>query len=168
VRNVLSGTKLFETNPLFEQAAKKHGLYNKEILAKIAGQGSVQNIKAIPANIKKIFVTAFDVKPSQHLQIQAAFQRHTDNAVSKTINLPADSTVEDVRQIYFEAHKLKCKGITIYRYGSKKEQVLSFEPSSVALRGTEHSGKPQPQLRTTPIYADAEYSGGCATGICSF
>jgi len=195
VRNVLSGTKLFEINPLFEATAKKRQIYNREILAEIARRGSLQNIKDVPEDIKKVFVTAFDVKPQEHIQIQAAFQKYTDNAVSKTINLPNDATVEDVRNIYLMAHKLKCKGITIYRYGSKAEQVLSF-PESLhvgvpASRGPERGAKPisagrrpaenQAERYFTPpsrrgsgsiesslVTAGPEYSGGCATGTCVF
>jgi len=154
VRNVLAGIKLFEINPSFDATARKRNIYNREILAEIARRGSLQNIRQIPADIKRVFVTAFDVEPREHLQIQAAFQKYTDNAVSKTINLPNDATVEDVRNIYLMAHKLKCKGITIYRYGSKAEQVLSFG----------HSANISGELVTV----SAEYSGGCATGTCVF
>lgn len=148
VRNVLSGTRLFEINPLFEEISKKRGFYSKDILAEIAFRGSLQKIKGIPEDVKRIFVTAFDVEPRQHLLVQAAFQRYCDNSVSKTINLPENATVNDVRQIYLLAHKLKCKGITIYRYGSKENQVLSFD--------------------TDLITADSEYSGGCISGACPF
>lgn len=158
VRNVLSGTKLFEVNPLFEEAAKNKGIYKQDILGEIARKGSVQAVKGIPAELKRIFVTAFDVQPVQHLKVQAAFQKYTDNAVSKTINLPESSSVDDVREIYLKAHELKCKGITIYRYGSKEQQVLSF--------GTEKEGATQPHREA--IVADPEYSGGCATGSCVF
>jgi ribonucleoside-diphosphate reductase alpha chain len=103
-------------------------------------------------------VTAFDVTPKEHVQIQAAFQKYTDNSVSKTINLPVDATVDDVRKIYLLAYKLKCKGITIYRYGSKKDQVLSFGYRKIE----EH-----PEV-SGPVSVDSEYSGGCATGICPF
>ncbi len=154
VRNVLAGTKLFEINPLFEDAARKRGIDNRELLAEIARRGSLRDIKQIPKDIKRIFVTAFDVKPREHLLIQAAFQKYTDNAVSKTINLPAEATVEDVKSIYLTAHKLKCKGITIYRYGCKAEQVLSFG----------HCADTSGELVT----ASAEYSGGCAIGTCIF
>lgn len=126
VRNVLSGTKLFEINPFFEEVAKKRGFYNKNILAQISRGGSLRQIKGIPQDVKKVFVTAFDVTPLEHLRIQAAFQKYTDNSVSKTINLPASATAPDIKRIYFSAYKLKCKGITVYRYGSKEEQVLSF------------------------------------------
>jgi ribonucleoside-diphosphate reductase alpha chain len=154
MRNVLSGTKLFEVHPAFEEEARKRGIYTREILSHIAQQGSVQKIKGIPRDMKRIFTTAFDLTPRQHLLIQAAFQNHTDNSVSKTINLPRDATVEDVRRIYLAAHQLRCKGITIYRYGSKEEQVLSFD--------YREQGKPE----TTGefIMADSDYSGGCATG----
>jgi ribonucleoside-diphosphate reductase alpha chain len=158
VRNVLSGAKLFEVNPLFEEAANKRKIYRKEILAEISRCGSLQNIKGIPQDLKKVFVTAFDVKPAEHLQIQAAFQKYTDNAVSKTINLPIDSTVDDVRGIYLEAHRLKCKGITVYRYGSKPEQVLSFS----------YNDKTEPRIADELVTAGPEYSGGCVAGTCVF
>jgi ribonucleoside-diphosphate reductase alpha chain len=157
-RDVLSGTQLFEIHPVFEKIAKEKGFYSQEVLAKIARSGSLQKIKKIPGEIKRIFVTAFDVNPAQHLKIQAAFQEYTDNSVSKTINLPHDATVDDVRKIYSMAYRLKCKGITVYRYGSKKKQVLSFD------WGTK--GK---NLRSrNAITADSEYSGGCISGECPF
>jgi len=158
MRNVLSGTKLFEVHHRFEELARERGIYTREILSHIAQQGSVQKIKGIPRDMKKIFITAFDLTPKQHLEIQAAFQNHTDNSVSKTINLPKDATVEDVRKIYLTAHRLRCKGITIYRYGSKEEQVLSFDASD---RST-------PETTGEFIMADSDYSGGCATGACPF
>lgn len=158
VRNVLSGTKLFEVNPIFEEMARKKGIYNKQILAEIAQSGTLQNIKAIPKDIKRLFVTAFDTKPQQHIRIQAAFQEYTDNSVSKTINLPSDSTVEDVRKIYMLAHKLRCKGITVYRYGSKEDQVLSFD----------YKERGQPIGLSDFVTVGSEYSGGCAIGSCPF
>jgi ribonucleoside-diphosphate reductase alpha chain len=158
VRNVLSGTKLFEVNPLFEEAAKKAGLHLHDILGEIARKGSLQSVKGIPSELKRIFVTAFDVSPLQHLQVQAAFQKYTDNAVSKTINLPENASVDVVRDIYLKAHELKCKGITIYRYGSKDQQVLSFGVKE----------KNVPKSHREVVVADAEYSGGCAVGECVF
>ena len=158
VRNVLSGTKLFEVNPYFEEVAKARGFYSKELIAEIAQSGSLQKIKGIPGDIKRAFVTAFDVTPRQHVQIQAAFQKYTDNSVSKTINLPASATVDDVRKIYLLAYTLKCKGITIYRYGSKQDQVLSFGYK-----------KNEEQAEVSGLVSvDSEYSGGCATGVCPF
>jgi ribonucleoside-diphosphate reductase alpha chain len=162
VRNVLSGTKLFEIHQLFEEAINKRGIYNREVLAEIARRGTLADIKQIPKDIKRIFVTAFDVKPRQHVLIQAAFQKYTDNAVSKTINLPSDATIEDVKNIYLMAHELKCKGITIYRYGTKAEQVLSF--GYTCLERSRDSGDITGELVT----ASAEYSGGCVSGTCVF
>jgi ribonucleoside-diphosphate reductase alpha chain len=158
IRNVLSGAKLFEINPLFEAAAEKRGFINKDTLTAIAETGSLQNINQIPDDIKRVFVTAFDIKPLEHLRIQAAFQKHTDNAVSKTINLPADSTTQDVRDIYLMAHKLKCEGITVYRYGCREEQVLVFGGKK-----TDASG-----FTDELLTAGAEYSGGCLSGTCAF
>jgi ribonucleoside-diphosphate reductase alpha chain len=154
VRNILSGARLFEVNPMFEKAIEKEGLNKNDVLSLIAQKGSIQSITHIPAALKKLFVTAFDIKPLQHLQVQAAFQKYTDNAVSKTINLPEQATVDDVREIYLMAHKFKCKGITIYRYGCKEQQVLSF---GVHAKDISFS-------RREVVVADSEYSGGCATG----
>jgi ribonucleoside-diphosphate reductase alpha chain len=158
VRNVLSGTRLFEVNSYFEETARARGFYSQELIAEIARSGSLRKIKGAPGDVKRTFVTAFDVTPQEHVQIQAAFQRSTDNSVSKTINLPADATVDDVRKIFLLAYQLKCKGITIYRYGSKKDQVLSFGYKKTEAQ-TAVSG---------PVSVDSEYSGGCATGACPF
>jgi len=157
VRNVLSGTKLFEVNSLFEEMARKRGIYSQELLVRIAQQGSLQHIKEIPRDIRTLFVTAFDVSPKQHLLHQAAFQRCTDNSVSKTVNLPSDASVDDVRRTYVMAHQLKCKGITIYRYGSKEEQVLSFDYRR-------EGGREEGDM----LAAESEYSGGCVSGTCLF
>jgi ribonucleoside-diphosphate reductase alpha chain len=158
IRNVLSGTHLFEVNPIFEEMAKARGLYTKELIAQIAQSGSLLKIRSIPADMKRVFVTAFDVTPQQHLETQAAFQKNTDNSVSKTINLPREATVEDVRKIYLSAYKLKCKGITIYRYASKGEQVLSFGYG-------EHE---RPAAQSDLMTVEAEYAGGCSSGACPF
>ncbi|MCU0914623.1 MAG: adenosylcobalamin-dependent ribonucleoside-diphosphate reductase [Planctomycetes bacterium] len=158
VRNVLSGTRLFETNPLFEEIAKERGFHRRELLAEVARRSSLAEIQAVPRDVKRLFVTAFDIRGPQHLAIQAAFQRHTDNAVSKTINLPADATVEDVRAIYLEAHRLKCKGITIYRYGSKPDQVLSVSEKE----------EPRPDESSDFVAVGADYAGGCISGVCDF
>jgi len=158
VRNVLGGTRFFEVNPFFEEIARKKGFYSKELMAQIAHFGSLKNIPGIPAGIKKIFLTAFDVNPWQHLKIQAAFQKHSDNSVSKTINLPNEATVEDVRKIYLSAYRLKLKGITIYRYGSKEDQVLSI--------GSEEKGNPTPSGDWIAVNSD--FAGGCISGLCPF
>ena len=154
IRNVLGGTRLFETNPLFEMAAKERGFYSARLLEEIAKTGSVQGIEEIPEDIRKLFVTALDIRPEWHVKMQAVFQKHTDNAVSKTVNLPTDSTVEDVRKVYDLAWKLKCKGITVFRYGSKPEQVLYVGE----IRAKEGRF----------LSVQSEYSGGCPTQTCPF
>ncbi|CAH2031135.1 vitamin B12-dependent ribonucleotide reductase [Trichlorobacter ammonificans] len=125
VKNVLDGTKLVEVNPIFERIAKERGFYSPELMEKIAEHGTVHEIDEVPADIRRIFVTAHDITPEDHIQMQAAFQSHTDNAVSKTVNFPNSATVEDVEKVYLLAYKTGCKGVTIYRDGSRDEQVLS-------------------------------------------
>jgi ribonucleoside-diphosphate reductase alpha chain len=154
IRTVMGGTKLIEIHPLFEQELEQRGLYSKGIMTRIRKGDSIQKAGNIPAELKSLFVTSFDVSSLEHLKIQAAFQKHTDNSVSKTINLPHDATVDDVRNIYLFAHKMKCKGITVYRYGSKPDQVLSFDPESEE----ENAG---------PLTA-ASPGGDCLTGQCNF
>ncbi len=126
VRNVLDNDKLLEVNPHFEKTARESGFYSNELMDRIAKEGSLAHIETIPENVKKVFVTAHDISPEWHIRMQAAFQKYTDNAVSKTVNLPREATVEDVRKIYDLAYELDCKGVTIYRDGSKEKQVLSF------------------------------------------
>jgi ribonucleoside-diphosphate reductase alpha chain len=124
IRKVMEGNELIEFNPLFEEMTQK--ILTKELRDEIIGRGSIQKIRAIPKATRELFKTAMDLSPETHLKVQAAFQKHTDNAVSKTVNLPAKTTAEDVKKIYLMAHSLKCKGVTIYRYGSKGTQVLNF------------------------------------------
>jgi ribonucleoside-diphosphate reductase alpha chain len=130
IRNVMDNDKLTEVNPIFEEVAAQRGFYTPELMKTIAETGSIANIEGIPDDVKKVFVTAHDVSPQWHIRMQAAFQKYTDNAVSKTVNLPHDATVADVRKIYDLAHELDCKGVTIYRDGSKDNQVLSTNAGS--------------------------------------
>lgn len=143
-RNVLEHTKLLEVNKFFEHYAREKGFYSKQLMFKIAKKGSVQGLKEVPKNIQKLFVTALDITPEWHVKMQAAFQKHVENAVSKTINLPEKAKPKDVEKAYKLAHKLKCKGITIYRYGSKKEQVLYIgkEPKELVTVSEEYAGGP--------------------------
>jgi ribonucleoside-diphosphate reductase alpha chain len=146
IRNVM-GTQLLETIPVFEEIAKERGFYSTDLMIEISKKGSIQNIKGIPGDVKRIFVTSFDIEPDWHVKMQAAFQKYVDNAVAKTVNLPSDATLEDVRRIFLLAHTLKCKGITVYRYGSKPKQVLTIGQSNIVIAGS-------------------EYSGGCPSGVC--
>lgn len=119
-------TIMYETNALFEKIAKERGFWSEEILRSISeNHGSVKGIDAIPADVQRAFVTAHDISPEDHIHMQAAFQLHTDNAVSKTVNFPNTATIEEVEQVYMMAYKTGCKGVTIYRDGSRDEQVLS-------------------------------------------
>jgi ribonucleoside-diphosphate reductase alpha chain len=130
MRTVMDNDKLTEVNACFEAVAKKRGFYSQELMETIAETGSIATIDGIPEDVKKVFVTAHDISPEWHIRMQAAFQKYTDNAVSKTVNLPHDATEADVRKIYDLAHELDCKGVTIYRDGSKDNQVLSTSAGS--------------------------------------
>jgi ribonucleoside-diphosphate reductase alpha chain len=126
IRNVMDNDHLPEVHPIFEEISKARGFYSLELMERIAKEGSVQHIPEIPEDIKSIFVTAHDISPEWHIRMQAAFQKYTDNAVSKTVNFPHDATKEDVRKVYMLAYRLGCKGVTIYRDGSRQEQVLNI------------------------------------------
>jgi len=125
-RKVLDGKTLPEMHPLFVQIARKEGFYSDALAAEVAETGSVQPIKDVPDSIKQIFRTSHDISAEWHVKIQAAFQKRTDNAVSKTVNFPANATVEDVERVYRLAYETGCKGVTIYRYGSRDQQVLNI------------------------------------------
>jgi ribonucleoside-diphosphate reductase alpha chain len=126
VRRVLEGTELVEVHPYFEELARRRGFYSPELMRAVAQTGSIRDFKEIPKDIRRLFVTAHEVSPQWHIKIQAAFQRHTDNAVSKTVNFPRQATPEDVRQVYLMAYEQGLKGVTSYRDGSREDQVLSF------------------------------------------
>ncbi len=147
-RNVLEGAQLFELNPLLEEVIREEGIYSRKLMNYLKGETSLACMKHVPSFLKKLFVTAFDISALEHLNIQAAFQEFTDNAVSKTINLPEHATVEDVEAIYRKAYQLKLKGITVYRYGSKNRQVL--------VKGAPASG----------IGLANDYNGGCLKHSC--
>ena len=126
VRRVLDGKSLHEMHPLFIKKAKAEGFYSKELAEETARTGSVQQIDAVPDHIKRIFRTAHDISPEWHIKMQAAFQKYTDNAVSKTVNFPADATINDVEKVYSLAYQSGCKGVTIYRDGSRSGQAMSI------------------------------------------
>ncbi len=127
VRNVMDNDELPEVNPLFEEMAMREGFYTVDLMKKIAAKGSVQSMTEVPEHVRKIFVTAHDITPEWHIRMQAAFQKYTDNAVSKTINFHHEASVSDIEKAYMLAYKMGCKGITIYRDGSRENQVLSVK-----------------------------------------
>lgn len=142
VRRILEGEELPAVHPIFKEVAEKRGFYSDELMATIAERGSVQGLRQVPPDVQRLFVTALDIDPAWHVRIQAAFQKYTDNGVSKTANLPEGATVNDVRQVFSLAYQLGCKGVTVYRYGSRPAQVLSLSAYCLgcgedALPGTE-------------------------------
>ncbi|MFH1032468.1 MAG: vitamin B12-dependent ribonucleotide reductase [Chloroflexota bacterium] len=123
-RNILDGAHLVEANPYFEEAAKKGGFYSEELIGKLASGTKLGEIEGIPDTAKQLFRTAHDISPEWHVKMQTAFQKSTDNAVSKTVNLPHEATREDIANIYMMAYEMGLKGITIYRDRSRETQVL--------------------------------------------
>ncbi len=125
VRNVMDGQKLVEINQLFLTELKDRGLYSAELVDEILENGSLKNIDRIPKDMKEVYVVSHDISPEWHIKLQVAFQKYTENAVSKTINFPHDATIDDIRKGFFLAYKLGLKGVTIYRDGSIMGQVLT-------------------------------------------
>ena len=128
--NILDGQTLTELNPLFVDYARRHGFYSDKLVRRLRETGSLAAIEGVPKKAKRLFETALEIHPMDHLRMQAAFQKHVDNAVSKTINLPQSATEDDVYDIYCAAWQLGLKGVTVYRYGSKPTQVLSVGAES--------------------------------------
>jgi len=134
-RHVLDGKEMIEVNPIFEEVAKEKGFWSKKLVEDISVKGGVQEVKEVPADFRRVFVTALDISPEYHIKMQAAFQKYVDNAVSKTINFPFSASKEDVKKAYLMAYKLGCKGVTLYRNDSRKQQVLN-------IKGKEQKGLP--------------------------
>ena len=124
-RRALEDLEFQITDPLFVEVGEKEGFLNRELMKSITEGASLQELPPVPKHIKELFVTTFEIPPVWHIKIQAAFQEFTDNAVSKTINFPRHATKEEVREAFLMAYQERCKGITIYRSGSKSGQVLS-------------------------------------------
>ncbi|MDD5347427.1 MAG: vitamin B12-dependent ribonucleotide reductase [Candidatus Omnitrophica bacterium] len=165
-RNVMDNDKLVEVDPLFEAVAKERGFYTRELMEKIAEAGTLAKIDGVPEDVKKIFVTAHDIAPEWHVKMQAAFQKHVHNAVSKTINFPHEATVEDVRKSYLLAYDTNCKGITVYRDRSREEQVLNIShksetPAAIKESKTE-PGKITPRPRPEVVFGTTtKVATGC-------
>jgi len=144
----MGGTDQFEVNAEFERIARERGFYSQELMEEISEKGTCQGIEAVPEDVQKRFVVSYDIDPKWDVKIQAAFQDFTDNAVSKTINFPHAATSEEIGQVYLMAYQLNCKGITIYRDGSK-DQVLSVGTGdkAAAHEDAEPVKKPQRQVQ---------------------
>ncbi len=142
VRNVMDNDALPEVHPYFLQVARERGFYSDDLLRTIAREGTVRHADDVPGDVKQVFATAHDISPEYHIRMQAAFQKYTDNAVSKTVNFASGATVDDVREVYMLAYRLGCKGVTIYRDGSRDMQVLSVGSGK---NGPEEASQPMPR-----------------------
>lgn len=159
VRRVLGGEELIEVNPLFEKVAKARGFYSKELMERIAKEGTLKNVDGIPDDIKKVFVSSHDIAYSWHVRMQAAFQKYTDNAVSKTINFPVEATFDDIEQAYLLAWELGLKGITVYRDASRQSQVLNIaktDPLKKLRETSETSVSPKSSLNPSAEQSPAK------------
>ena len=162
IRTVMDDDKLVEVNPLFKERAMKEGFYSEELMKKIADKGSVHGMDDVPDHIQKLFVTAHDVSPEWHIGMQAAFQRHTHNAVSKTVNFPNSATREDISRVYKLAYDLGCKGVTVYRDGSRDAQVLSTGQTTKSKEEAERKLHPRPRPSIT-MGSTIKMRTGCGT-----
>ena len=165
-------------HPLFERYARKHGFFSEELIKRVAQTGSLRGLQEVPAEAARVFVTTHEIAPEWHVRVQAAFQKHIDAAVSKTINFPADATIDDVKRAYLLAHELGCKGITVYRDGSREKQVLSTEladmtePLTLASAGHTEMQREENQLFARNICPDCgellRQNGGCLYCTCGY
>ncbi|MDT3701039.1 MAG: adenosylcobalamin-dependent ribonucleoside-diphosphate reductase [Thermincola sp.] len=126
IKEALEGNKFAVTYPYFAEVGERRGFLTPGLMEEVNEKGSLRDITGVPEDVRSVFATAFEIPAEWHIKVQAAFQRHVDNAVSKTINFPNGATVEDVRQAFFTAWKLGCKGLTIFREGSRENQVMRF------------------------------------------
>jgi len=170
--------RMMFAHPLFESYAREHGFYSEDLMQRISDAGSLRGVSDIPEKARRLFVTTHDITPEWHVRMQAAFQKHIDAAVSKTINFAADATIEDVKRAYLLAHELGCKGITVYRDGSREKQVLSTEledmsePMSLASASHAEMQRPENQLLAKNICPDCgealRHNGGCLYCACGY
>jgi ribonucleoside-diphosphate reductase alpha chain len=141
VRNVLDNQELPEVNPIFEEVMRARGLYSVPLMRRIAAVGSIAQFEEIPSSIRRLFVTALDISPEWHVRMQAAFQKYTHNAVSKTVNFPHEASREDVARVYRLAYQLGCKGVTVYRDRSRESQVLNVGRKGPSTKTEQAAGK---------------------------
>src|SRR5215510_11992839 len=165
-------------HPLFEQYARKHGVYSEEFITTVSEAKGLGKVKAVPPEFARVFVTSHEITPEWHVRMQAAFQKHIDAAVSKTINFPNSATVDDVKSAYLLAYELGCKGITVYRDGSRERQVLStnpaemMEPLTLAAAARGEMQRSENQMLAKNICPDCgstlQHNGGCLYCTCGF
>jgi len=147
-KNILDGAKLVEVNPHFAQIARERGFYSEELMQKLADGAHLADIEGVPDDVKPVFVTAHEITPEWHVRMQAAFQKSTDNAVSKTVNFPREATREDVAKVYMLAYQEGLKGITIYRDGSREAQVLTTGKTGGKTVAAEEEARRTPRKRS--------------------
>jgi ribonucleoside-diphosphate reductase alpha chain len=163
-RNVMDGERLVEVNPVFEEIIREHGLYSQELMERVAVTGSVADIEEIPLELRKVLVTAHDISPKWHIAMQAAFQEFTDNAVSKTVNFPNEATREQIEEVYRLAYKLGCKGVTVYRSGSREGEVLTVGSKQTTEEKQSAQAKHRPRKRPAITRGQTErVKTGCGT-----
>jgi ribonucleoside-diphosphate reductase alpha chain len=165
-------------HPLFEAYARKHGFYSDALMRRVAETGSLDGLAEVPEAARQLFVTTHEVTPECHVRMQAAFQKHIDAAVSKTINFPAEASLDEVQRAYLLAHALGCKGITVYRDGSREKQILSTrpvdrnEPLTLAMASQTELQRPENQLLAKNICPDCgsalQRNGGCLYCTCGY
>ncbi len=149
-RNLLDeGDELHEVVPEFAKVAMERHFHTAELIGKIAEKGSCKDMEEVPEDIRQVFVTSHDISPSYHVRMQAAFQKYTDNAVSKTVNLPNDATREDVSRVFHLARQLGCKGVTVYRDGSRDKQVLNLNSDTPEVKDEPVLVGPRPRPELT-------------------
>ncbi|MFC1899401.1 vitamin B12-dependent ribonucleotide reductase [Chloroflexota bacterium] len=149
IRNILDGAQMVEVNPYFEEMAKSQDFYSEELLQKLAAGTQLHTLENIPDKVKRLFVTAHEISPEMHIKMQAAFQKSTDNAVSKTVNFSQEATQEDIAKVYQLAYEEGLKGITIYRDNSRDAQPMSTGPSKTTEAATTASLSPRQRAKTT-------------------
>ncbi|ADD68654.1 ribonucleoside-diphosphate reductase, adenosylcobalamin-dependent [Denitrovibrio acetiphilus DSM 12809] len=148
-RQVMDNNKLVEVSPVFKDIAKREGFLSDELLEKVAETGTAHGLSMVPEKWQEAFVTSHEITPFWHTKMQAAFQKYTDNAVSKTVNFPNEATIEDVKKTYLLSYNLGCKGTTIYRDGSRTGQVLNVgtkEKEAQPEATAEFTPKPRPKV----------------------
>ncbi|MDR3253578.1 MAG: adenosylcobalamin-dependent ribonucleoside-diphosphate reductase, partial [Endomicrobium sp.] len=156
----LDNEEMYEVNPNFEKLAKEKGFYYSALMDKIAEKGSIREFKEIPEEIRKVFVTSHDIAPENHIKMQASFQKFTDNAVSKTVNFPNYATKEDVEKVYILSYKMNCKGVTVYRDGSRDVQVLNLaNKKENQIKKPLQEIKPRPRPRKTKGFTFLMHTG---------
>jgi ribonucleoside-diphosphate reductase alpha chain len=161
-RTILEGTQFTEVNSLFEEMAKNGGFHSQELMEEVARKGSLRDIEGVPEQAKNLFITSHDITPDWHVRMQSAFQKYTDNAVSKTVNFSHEATTGDVARVYMLAYKEGCKGITIYRDRSRESQVLSINHDEMVEEKEEKAPKRAPRERPiTTIGITEKVATGC-------